>query len=207
MDKLLIEIIASEVERELKNNKQVKVGVSARHIHLSRKHLEILFGENYKLTPKKMLMAGEFAANEQVSIISRKMKSLDKVRVLGPTRLNTQLEISYTDSKFLKIKAPLRLSGDIKDSEGITIVGPMGCVTIEEGCIIAKRHIHMNEYDYERLGLSTKNVSVKVTGERSGILDNVEIRVGSNYDFEMHIDTDEANALGISTGEFVEIIN
>ncbi|WP_368263514.1 PduL/EutD family phosphate acyltransferase, partial [Clostridium disporicum] len=129
-----------------------------------------------------------------------------KVRILGPVRKETQVEISATDAITLGVKAPVRLSGDTKSSASITIVGPKGTVRIDEGCIIAKRHIHMHPEDSKRLGIGEGVVSVRIKGDRAGILENVDVRVREDFHFEMHIDTDEANALGIKNGSFVEII-
>ncbi|CDG01719.1 Putative Phosphate propanoyltransferase [Clostridium chauvoei JF4335] len=191
---------------KLTKEKKVKIGVSARHIHLSEQHLKALFGLNYKLKIKKKLMGNQFAAEETVTIIGDNLRAIEKVRVLGPVRDKTQVEISLTDAITLGIKAPIRLSGDINNSEDITIVGPKGVVKIEEGCIVAKRHIHMTKEDYIKLGIERNIVSVRTNGIRKALLEDVDIRVGEGYDLEMHIDTDEANALNIKNGEFVEII-
>ena len=211
MDEALLKIITEKVFEQLNaknilNKKEVKVGVSARHVHLSREHLEILFGKGNELTVKKDLMGGQFAAEETVTILGPKLKAMEKVRVLGPVRKETQVEISSTDAISLGIKAPLRLSGDIKGSAPVTIIGPKGAIRIDEGCIVAKRHIHMHPSDSKRLGIKEGIVSVKVGGDRAGILENVDVRVRDDFQFEMHIDVDEANALGIKNGQLVEII-
>ncbi|ATD55056.1 phosphate propanoyltransferase [Clostridium chauvoei] len=211
MNQALIELITKafveEIDKsKLTKEKKVKIGVSARHIHLSEQHLKALFGLNYKLKIKKKLMGNQFAAEETVTIIGDNLRAIEKVRVLGPVRDKTQVEISLTDAITLGIKAPIRLSGDINNSEDITIVGPKGVVKIEEGCIVAKRHIHMTKEDYIKLGIERNIVSVRTNGIRKALLEDVDIRVGEGYDLEMHIDTDEANALNIKNGEFVEII-
>lgn len=211
MNQALIELITKafveEIDKsKLTKEKKVKIGVSARHIHLSEQHLKALFGLNYKLKIKKKLMGDQFAAEETVTIIGDNLRAIEKVRVLGPVRDKTQVEISLTDAITLGIKAPIRLSGDINNSEDITIVGPKGVVKIEEGCIVAKRHIHMTKEDYIKLGIERNIVSVRTNGIRKALLEDVDIRVGEGYDLEMHIDTDEANALNIKNGEFVEII-
>lgn len=186
--------------------KNVKVGISARHVHLSKEHLEILFGKGYELTKSKILMGEQYAASETVTLVGKKLRSIEKVRILGPIRDKTQVELSKTDSIFLGANAPVRLSGDIKDSGEIVIVGPKGTIKIEEGCIISKRHIHMNPIDAERYNMKEGTVSIKVKGERAGILENVDVRIRNDFHLEMHIDTDEGNALGIKNGDYVEII-
>lgn len=206
----IINLIKNAVLDEIKekNNKfnNVKVGVSGRHVHLSKEDLEILFGENYKLNIKKELMAGDFAAEETVTIVGDKLKAIEKVRVLGPTRKDTQVEISSTDAVFLGVKAPIRISGDIRNSAAITIIGPKGVVRKKEGCIIAKRHIHMSPNDRKILGIENSRISVRVKGERAGVLEDIEVRVNENYNLEIHIDTDEANALNIKSGDFVQLL-
>lgn len=199
-------LVLDQLNEENKKNNNVKVGVSGRHVHLSKEDLEVLFGVNYKLKVKKNLMAADFAAEETVTIVGDKLRAIEKVRVLGPTRQITQVEISSTDAVLLGIKAPIRISGDIKDSSPITIIGPKGVVRKQEGCIIAKRHIHMNFNHKKMLGILDNSIAVRISGERAGTLENVEIRVNKDYDLEMHIDTDEANALNIKSGDLVEIL-
>lgn len=211
MNEELLNIITRKVmekikEKSIKTNNDIKIGVSARHLHLSPEDLEVLFGTGYELKVKKTLMGDQFAAEETVTILGDKLKAIEKVRILGPTRRETQVEISATDAISLGVKAPLRLSGNIAESSSITIVGPKGVVKKKEGCIVSKRHIHMNYEDSKRLGIGEGIVSVKVPGERAGILENVDVRVRDDYHLEMHIDTDEANALGIKNGQFVEIL-
>ena len=184
----------------------IPVGVSARHIHLSDTHVETLFGAGYTLSKKAELMGGQFACNETVTIVGANLRGIEKVRVLGPTRSNTQVEVSATDAVRLGISPPLRDSGDIQNSAPITVVGPKGAVHLPEGCIIASRHIHMSPGDGGRFGVADGDVvCIKVPGERGGVLDNVKIRIHSTFTLEMHIDTDEANAFGIKTGDSVEI--
>lgn len=211
MNQHLINIITERVmaeikEKSIETTKEVKVGVSARHLHLSQDDLETLFGIGYELKVKKTLMGDQFAAEETVTILGDKLKAIEKVRILGPTRGDTQVEISATDAFSLGVKAPLRLSGNIAGSAPITIVGPKGALKKNEGCIVSKRHIHMNLEDSKRLGIGEGIVSVKIQGERAGILSNVDVRVREDFHLEMHIDTDEANALGIKNGQFVEVL-
>lgn len=185
----------------------IPIGVSARHIHLKPEHIEALFGPGYQLKVLKDLsQPGQFAAEETVAVQGPKGR-FDKVRILGPARNLTQLEISQTDSYFLGIKAPVRLSGQIEGTPGFTIIGPAGEVTVEEGAIVAARHIHFHTSEAEKWGIKDgQSVKVKVGGERGLIFDNVVARVHDTFALDMHIDTDEANAAGIKTGDTGEIL-
>ena len=185
----------------------VPIGVSARHVHLTQEDVETLFGSGYELTKKKELMGGQFASNEVVTIVGLKLRAMENVRILGPVRKASQVEISATDAIKLGIKTPIRESGDIKGSAPIVIVGPKGVVYLKEGCIIAKRHIHMSPEDAVKAGVSNGDtVSVKVENERGTTFNHVQIRVDKSFTLEMHIDTDEANAAKISTGDTAVII-
>ena len=185
----------------------VPVAVSARHVHLCRKDMDILFGKGSELTRTKDLMGGQFAAKEQVTIVGPSLRPIEKVRVLGPLRRQTQVEVSATDAFLLKLKAPVRPSGDLKGSAGITIVGPAGVVKLEEGCIIANRHIHMPPADAERFGVKDgEYVNALAEGERRTMLYGVQIRVDPKFTLEMHIDTDDANAIGFQGKKEVTLI-
>ena len=185
----------------------VPIGVSARHVHLTQRDVETLFGSGYKLTKKKELMGGQFASNEVVTIVGLKLRAMENVRILGPVRKESQVEISATDAIKLGIKTPIRESGDIKGSAPIAIVGPKGVVYLQEGCIIAKRHIHMSPEDAVNAGVKNGDtVSVKVENERGTTFNHVQIRVDKSFTLEMHMDTDEANAAKISTGDTAVII-
>ncbi|MFQ9510345.1 MAG: phosphate propanoyltransferase [Lachnospiraceae bacterium] len=198
---------AMDKEQSKDYNFMVPVGVSARHIHLTREHVEVLFGKGYQLTKKKELMGGQFASNELVTVVGLKLRAIENVRVLGPVRKKSQVEISATDAIKLGIKAPIRESGNIAGSAPIAVVGPKGVIYLEEGCIIAKRHIHMAPKDAQAAGVVDGDiVSVKVDNERGTIFNNVQIRVDDSFTLEMHIDTDEANAARIATGQTVSII-
>lgn len=190
-----IDTIVKEVMKELDGGRGIPISISARHCHLDEKHLKILFGKNASLTEKnKLYQPGEFAANELVTIAGPK-DSITKVRVLGPTRSHTQVEISKTDAIKLGLNPPIRMSGDIKQSSPVTIIGPEGSVYLEEGLIIAKSHIHMDDDIAVYYDVKTGDaVSVEVTGERPIVFSDVRIRVSNKYKLEMHIDTDEANA-------------
>ncbi len=180
--------------------------VSAHHIHLSQDHVEALFGKGHQLTWQSDLsQPGQFASKEQLNIIGPKGR-IEKVRVLGPTRKETQVEISMTEQFKLGIHPPIRESGDLKGTPGCTLEGPSGNVNIEQGVICALRHIHMTPEDAMRYGLKDKStVKVRVTGDRELIFGDVLIRVNPNYALAMHIDTDEANAAKLQTGAKVFI--
>lgn len=209
MDKdQLVKLITAAVKDKLKEKKlYVPVGVSARHVHLTKKHVELLFGKDHQLTKKKELMGGQFAAEECITIIGSKLTAIEKVRVLGPVRSQSQVELAKTDAIKLGINAPTRDSGNLEGSAAITLVGPKGSITLQEGCIIAKRHIHMSPSEALSFGVKDKDmVSVKIPGDRGGVLSNVLVRVHESYTLEMHIDTDEANALEIKCGSNLEIV-
>ena len=198
--RLVVEALKNQEEKG--NGYTVPIGVSARHIHLTQEHVEILFGKGYQLTKKKDLMGGQFAANETVTIVGLKLRAIENVRVLGPTRKASQVEISATDAVKLGVKAPIRESGDIAGSAPIALVGPQGALYLKEGCIIAARHIHMAPQDAAACGLHDGDyVSVKVDNDRGAIFNNVKIRVDKSFTLEMHIDTDEANAAHIQQGD------
>lgn len=185
----------------------IPVGVSARHLHLTQAHVEILFGAGYRLTKKKPLMGGQFACNETVTLVSPSMKVLERVRVLGPVRGASQVELSATDAARLELDAPLRESGDTAGSAGVTVVGPRGSVCLPQGCIVAARHIHMSPGDAQRYGVRDGDlVSVRFGGPRPTVFAGVKIRVDPGFTLEMHIDTDEANAAWLQNGDRVELV-
>ena len=213
MEQQTVEMITKMVLQSLNqmedksNGFQVPVGVSARHIHLTQEHVEALFGEGYQLTKKKDLMGGQYACNETVTIVGLKLRAIENVRVLGPVRKASQIEISATDAMKLGIKAPIRESGDIAGSAPIAVVGPKGALYMKEGCIIAMRHIHMSPADAAAAGVHDGDiVSVKADNERGTLFNHVKIRVNDSFTLEMHIDTDEANASKIKTGDKVTIL-
>lgn len=185
----------------------VPVGLSNRHIHLSQEHLEILFGKGFELTKMKDLsQPGQYAANEKVDVVGPK-GTLKGVRILGPVRKETQVEISLTDGFALGVTPPVRDSGDLAGSPGAKIIGPAGEVEIDKGVIAAARHIHMHTSDAEEFGVADKDiVSVRVGGKRGLVFDNVLIRVHKDYALDMHVDVDEGNAASLKNGTMVEII-
>ena len=192
---------------EKSNGYRVPVGVSARHIHLTQEHVEALFGEGYHLTKKKDLMGGQYACNETVTVVGLKLRAIENVRVLGPVRKASQLEISATDAMKLGVAAPIRESGNVAGSAPIAVVGPKGVIYLNEGCIIAMRHIHMSPADAAAAGVHDGDiVSVRADNERGTIFNQVKIRVNESFTLEMHIDTDEANASKIKTGDSVTIL-
>ncbi len=205
--RMVLEAIDQKTEANRGKGFLVPVGVSARHIHLTQEHVEALFGKGYQLTKKKDLMGGQFASNERVTIVGLKLRAIENVRILGPVRSASQVEISKTDALKLGITAPVRNSGDIKGSASIAIVGPKGAIYLQEGCIVAARHIHMSPADANAAGVHDKDVvSVRCENERGTTFDNVLIRVAPEFTLEMHIDTDEANASGIKQDDTVRII-
>ena len=203
-----IENLVRKAANEYNNTGEVKIGVSQRHIHLSREHLDILFGKGYELTKKKTLMGREYAAEECVTLVGPSLKAIEKVRVLGPVRKDTQIEISRTDTFILKVSPPVRPSGDIKGSERMVIVGPKGSVYLNEGVIIANRHIHLTPQYAEQHGIKDGDcVDVVCHGkEKTTKFYDVQIRVRDDFNVEMHIDTDDANSAGLRNGDMVTII-
>ena len=187
---------------------KVLVETSARHAHVTREVLNILFGEGYELTVKKMLsQPGQYASAERIDVVGPK-KTLSGVSILGPVRPETQVELSLTDARSIGIAAPVRESGQIAGSGACKLVGPKGEVEISEGVIVAKRHIHMTKADAAEFGVVDKQVvSVKVdSADRSLIFGDVVVRVSDSYALAMHIDTDESNAAGMAPGTMGEVI-
>lgn len=191
-------------------SKKFIVETSARHIHVTQEHLEILFGKGHELTKKKDLsQPGQFACEERVTIVGPK-KELPGVSILGPVRPATQVELSATDARSIGIAAPIRESGDVAGSGACKVVGPCGEIEISEGVIVAKRHIHLTPADAEELGVKDKDVVwVKVdTDGRKAILGDVVVRVSEKFARAMHIDTDESNAISAPRnleGEIIEL--
>ena len=175
------------------------VEISARHVHVTKEPLEVLFGKGYELTVKKELsQPGQFASNERVTVVGPK-KELAGVSILGPCRSADQVELSATDARSVGIAAPIRESGDVKGSGACKLVGPAGEVELKEGVIVAKRHIHMTPEDAEKFGVKDAQI-VKVainTAERSLVFGDTVVRVSPKYALAMHVDTDEANAAAI----------
>lgn len=210
-DTNLINLITENVIKILNDNNEnsadIKVGVSARHVHLSRADLDTLFGKGYELTPKKMLMGDQYAAEECVTLVSPSLRTIEGVRVLGPVRPESQIEVSRTDTFKLKVSPPVRPSGKIKGSAPMALVGPKGSVFLNEGCIIANRHIHMTPSDAEKYGISDNDlVDVEIQNTKPTRYYDVQVRVREDFNTEMHIDTDDANAAAIKNGDRVLIL-
>lgn len=186
---------------------KVEIGISNKHLHLSKEDLEKLFGEGYDLTPiKDLKQPGQFAADEKVDLIGPK-GTLKGIRVLGPVRPETQVELSMTDARNIGMAPPIRESAVLDGSPGMTIAGPNGEVEIGKGVIVALRHIHLSEQQAIDAGVKDKDiVDVETYGSRPVLFEDVLIRAGSKYERELHLDTDEANAAGVKNGELAEII-
>ncbi len=198
----------SDAQNHSDDDMQIKVGVSQRHVHLSQKDLEILFGKGYELSVKKVLMGREFASNEVVTLVGPSLKAIENVRVLGPVRKNTQVEISRTDTFVLKVSPPVRPSGNIEGSEKMVLVGPKGSVYLTEGVIIANRHIHLSPDGAAEHGVKDGDyVDVRIDGEKPTLFYEVQVRVRDDFHSEMHIDTDDANCAGLKNGNLVTIIS
>ncbi|MEK4029992.1 phosphate propanoyltransferase [Pseudobacillus sp. FSL P4-0506] len=208
-DQVTQERIIKEVVKRLQTLEEepyVPIGVSNRHIHLCQKDLTLLFGEGFQLTPMKDLrQPGQFAANETLTLIGTKGE-ITGVRILGPLRDHTQVEISRTDCFKLGTVAPVRESGKVTGTPGIILKGPRGTVELKEGVIVAHRHIHVPPGFAEKFKLNDQDrVEVEVGRERKTVYSNVLIRVSAQYELEMHVDTDEANAAGVKTGDLGKI--
>lgn len=206
--------IAKLVMQELKTSgllineyNKVPVSVSARHLHLCREDLEALFGKGYELTVEKEIsQPGQYAAKEKVTLITDKGK-IENIRVLGPLRNKTQIELTKSEARTLGLNLEVRNSGDLSNTSGVTIKGPKGSIELREGVIIADRHIHMTPEDAENYGVKNgQKVSVVVNGKKGGVLSNVTIRVNPRYKLDFHIDTDDANAFLIQNGDLLELV-
>ncbi|MBI1292293.1 phosphate propanoyltransferase [bacterium] len=186
----------------------VPVGISARHVHVTAAQVELLFGPGAKLTPMKPLsQPGQFAAEETVTLVSPRGRTLERVRILGPARSDTQVELSQTDCIFLGIKAPVRASGDHRDSGGILIVGPKGHLSISTGVIRANRHLHLHTSEAALLGLKDNaEIAVRINGERPAIFFGVQVRVSDKFAADLHLDTDDGNAIGLPANATAQII-
>ena len=185
----------------------IPVGISNRHVHLSDQDVKSLFGDDYQLTVMKELsQPGQYAGKETLTICGPK-GAIEKVRVLGPTRSQSQVEILAGDCFKLGIKAIPKLSGDLSNSPGITLIGPNGSVQLREGVILAKRHIHMKPSDAQRLNVRDgQEVKIEITGMRGGTLNQVSIRATNESSLECHLDVEEANALGVTAGSVIHIV-
>lgn len=182
---------------------KIPIEISARHIHLSQNDLEALFGAGYQLKKQSELTQPEDFSAEETLTVENNGRKIENIRIVGPVREKTQVELSKTDAIYLKIDPPIRLSGDVSGSAGLDLIGPAGKISMGEGVIISWRHIHCNSDEAEKLEIKNEDiVSVELAGDRGVVFRNVRVRVGDNYKLAMHIDTDEGNAAGINkTGE------
>lgn len=205
--KLLMQAVQECTQAEAKQGAAgIPVGVSNRHLHLSQADLDVLFGVGCRLTPiKDLSQPGQFACKETVTICGPK-GAIEKVRVLGPVRGKTQVEILAGDGFKLGVSAPARLSGDLAGTPGITIIGPKGSVQIKEGLIVAQRHIHMTPRDAALYGVHDGQiVDIEIEGERGGTYANVAVRANDASALECHVDTEEANAMSIHSSTTIKI--
>ena len=187
---------------------KVELGISNRHVHLTKEVLYKIFGPNYQLTNiKDLKQKGQFACLETVTIKTPK-NTIENVRIIGPVRNYNQVEISKTDSFTLGLNPPIRNSGDLENSETITIIGPEGELTLKNACIIANRHLHITKEEKEKFNLNNvKKIKIKIEGEKGGILDNVYLKESENAVLELHLDTDDANAFLLKNNQELEVIS
>lgn len=208
MSKDIINEVVKRVVKKLNNYEKYKIpiGVSNKHVHLSEKDFKALFGEDAELTVKSNLgQPGQFASNELVTIRGKKGQ-FEKVRILGPYRKESQVEISLTDSFKLGVKPIIAESGKLEGTSGIEIIGPKGVIKLDIGTIVALRHIHMTPEDAKKWNVyDGEFVDVAIYGKRKAVIGNVLIRVSDKYALEMHLDTDEANAVQVRTGDYAVI--
>jgi putative phosphotransacetylase len=193
---------------DLRNRIMVPVGVSGRHIHLTREVLQSLFGRGYELgVLRELSQPGEFAASETVTIVGPGGRAIERVRILGPVRPFTQAELARSDGVKLGLDLPVRRTGDTAGTPGITLVGPRGTVVLKEGALRATRHIHMSGDDAGRFGLvDGQVVRARSGGPTSVIFENVLVRASNSFVLDFHLDTDDANAAGLDTGSLVEVM-
>lgn len=204
----LVTLVTQAVQAELqKRSRQVPVGISVRHIHLTRADVDKLFGYGYQLTPKKALsQPGQFACEECLDVIGPKGE-LKRVRILGPERSATQIELAQTDCRTIGVNAPVRSSGDTKGTPGVTLRSPLGELTVPEGVIVADRHLHMTPAQAAAFGLADGDrVQIRIDGIKPGIMGGVLVRASSKCALDFHIDTDDGNAFLLRQGQLVTVL-
>ena len=209
MNPALAEDLAIEIEKRMKRSKlDIPVGVSNRHCHLTEEHFKILFGRGAAPKKIKNIKQPGFYAAEEVIDVKGPKGTLRKIRLVAPYRFHTQIELAVTDALILGLNAPVRESGDVKGSLGALLIGPAGQVEIKEGVIVAQRHLHFSPDEARKLGIASGEV-VRIRagagGGRATVFEDVVVRVSDKYSLEFHVDTDEANAAGIKTGDVVHI--
>jgi len=202
--------LAAEIEKRMRRSKTpVSIGVSSRHGHITKEHFEALFGKGAILTKfRDLSQPGQFASNEKMDIMGPK-GSIKGVRLLGPFRPKTQIEVSWTEAVALGAKPPVRESGDLGGSSALKLVGPQGSIEVLEGLILARRHLHCTPGDAAAIGVSNGEVvrvSVGRGGDRETVFEKVVVRVSDKFSLELHLDTDEANAAGVRTGDLAYIV-
>lgn len=204
----LVSLVTQAVQAQLRlQSRQVPVGISMRHIHLSRREVDALFGRTYQLTPLRPLsQPGQFACQECLDVIGPK-GVLHNVRILGPERPEAQVELAQTDCRTIGLKAPVRSSGHVEGTPGVLLRGPRGVLSLPQGVIIADRHLHMSTAQAAAFGLSDGDtVRVQVDGGKPGVLDGVLVRAGDKYELDLHLDTDDANAFQLKQGQLVTVL-
>lgn len=212
MDENQVKTIVAEVLKHIDMHGRIKAGnipcgVSNRHLHVSQADLETLFGKGYQLQVMKPLSQPDQFAAEETVLLAGPKGTLEKCRILGPVRPSTQVEISMTDSFKLGVKAFLKDSGNTKGTPGCVIIGPKGAVNLSEGVIVAARHIHASTKEAAQFGLKDMDrISLRTSGPKSLVFNNVLVRVSDKFALDFHIDTDEANAAGLKNGDMVEIV-
>lgn len=204
----LAALVTQAVQAQLRlQDRQVPVGISMRHIHLSRREVDALFGRTYQLTPLRPLsQPGQFACQECLDVIGPK-GVLHKVRILGPERREAQVELAQTDCRTIGIKAPVRSSGSVEGTPGVLLQGPRGVLSLPQGVIIADRHLHMSPAQAAAFHLKDGDtVRIRIDGGKPGILDGVLVRAGEQYELDLHLDTDDANAFQLKQGQLVTVL-
>jgi putative phosphotransacetylase len=211
----ITELVLKDVQQEIPKRSPAQqavplpVGISHRHLHITQSDLEVLFGTGYQLRVRNLLnQPNEFAAYETVTLVGPKLRALEGLRILGPPRAFTQIELALTDGYYLGIEPPVRLSGDIDGTPGVTIVGPKGTLVLEKGVIRANRHIHITEEQARSLGLENRQIVCVQPrkSDRPVLFQDVMIRASRVAFFELHLDTDDGNAAGLHTGDLVEML-
>lgn len=215
MDDKTISSVVDEVVRSIAGNpltntnpsKTVLVGISNRHGHLTAEHTQILFGPGHKLTPlRPLLQPDQFATNETITVATAK-GTIQNLRLIGPERAYSQIELAKTDCYALGVDPPIRQSGQLDDTPGCILMGPNGSVILSHGVIMAGRHIHVHTSEGLALGLTDRQlIKARIGGPRGGIMENLLCRVGDIHKLEIHIDTDEGNAFGLTSGDTVELL-
>ena len=205
--KVIENTVKDYVKRRLGEFSTIPVGISNRHVHLSKEHLDVLFGKGYQMNELyKLSQTGQYAAKEVVTLIGVK-GVMEGVRILGPVRRQSQVEILMSDTYKLGIRAAIRDSGSLEHTPGIAILGPCGVLNMDSGVIVAKRHIHLSCDEAQMLNLEDRHeVKVRISGERGLSFERVLVRVDPTFNAEFHVDMDEANAAGLQKGDMVQIV-